>query len=130
MNIMFNDFDRSFELLNLRYKHEIREILCFAKHHSLSLSLSLYIYIYIYRVHVEYILFALFKRIHYFRVIHLYYIRIIELKLHRIIYKKYIFFSYYAIKNKSATHLLARFNRRGYIILVGLSMDPRQGSVR
>jgi hypothetical protein len=38
---MFNGLDRSFELLNLRYRREACEILCFAKSHSLSL----YIYI-------------------------------------------------------------------------------------
>jgi hypothetical protein len=45
--MMFNGLDRPFELTNLKNGRKAREVLCFAKHHSLSLSLSLYIYIYI-----------------------------------------------------------------------------------
>jgi hypothetical protein len=41
MKMMFNDLDRPFELSNLRYEREAREILCFAKYHNLTL----YIYI-------------------------------------------------------------------------------------
>jgi hypothetical protein len=42
MKIMFNVLDRPFELSNLRYRCEAREVLCFAKHHSLT---PIYIYI-------------------------------------------------------------------------------------
>jgi hypothetical protein len=37
MKMMFNSLDRSFELSNSRYGREAREVLCFAKHHSLTL---------------------------------------------------------------------------------------------
>jgi hypothetical protein len=48
MKMMFNGLNRPFELSNSRYGHKGWEILCFAKHHSLTLSLSLSIYIYSY----------------------------------------------------------------------------------
>jgi hypothetical protein len=38
---MFNGLDRLFELLNLRYRRESQNLLCFPKHHSIT--------IYIYR---------------------------------------------------------------------------------
>jgi hypothetical protein len=38
MKIMFNDLDRPFGFLNLRYGPEIRKILCFVKHYSLTES--------------------------------------------------------------------------------------------
>jgi hypothetical protein len=40
MKIMFNGLDRPFELLNPRYGREARELLCFAKHHSLTIYIS------------------------------------------------------------------------------------------
>jgi hypothetical protein len=43
MKIMFNGLDRSFEFSNLRYGREIREILCFVKHHSLT-HINIYSY--------------------------------------------------------------------------------------
>jgi hypothetical protein len=43
MKIMFNDLDLIFELSNLRYGREEREVLCFAKHHKLNIY-TIYIY--------------------------------------------------------------------------------------
>jgi hypothetical protein len=37
MKMMFNGFDRLFELSNLRYGCEAQEILYFTKHHSLTI---------------------------------------------------------------------------------------------
>jgi hypothetical protein len=37
MQMMFNGLDRPFELSNSKYGRKIREVLCFAKHHSLTL---------------------------------------------------------------------------------------------
>jgi hypothetical protein len=37
MKIIFYSLDRPFELLNSRYGREAREVLCFAKHHSLTI---------------------------------------------------------------------------------------------
>jgi hypothetical protein len=42
---IINSLDRPFKFSNMRYKHEVRNILCFIKHISTSLSLSIYIYI-------------------------------------------------------------------------------------
>jgi hypothetical protein len=41
MKNMFNGLDQPFELSNSRYEHEAQEILCFAKHRSLTLIIIL-----------------------------------------------------------------------------------------
>jgi hypothetical protein len=64
MKIMFNGLDRPFKLSNLRYGCEAREILYFAKHHSLT--------IYIYR-HLIFIISSDFYTIFLKSCIHFYF---------------------------------------------------------
>jgi hypothetical protein len=49
MNIIFNGLDRSFKFWYIRYKREIRNILCFIKH----ISPPIYLYYYIKQLKIE-----------------------------------------------------------------------------